>query len=127
MCRKRLGSSVGGRPVRKPRYRGNSTATETATATKTATATAELSPLRRPLPRHRRTPLQPGQPRAASTAAVVPAEEPEAEAGQAGPHPPQVVILLEPAVERQQHQEAEEPQRGADRDRAGAVDVEGLD
>ncbi len=59
--------------------------------------------------------------------AVLEAEQPEAEAGQAGPQPPRLPDVLEPAVERQQGEEADQPERRADLDRAHPVDVQRLD
>lgn len=53
------------------------------------------------------------------------AEHAEQPAGQAGPEPDAVVVASEPAPERQQHDEAEEPQPGADRGDAPRVDLDG--
>ena len=50
-------------------------------------------------------------------AAVVRAEQPEAEAGDAGPQPPLAVGVLQPVAEEQQHQAGDEEQQGADRRR----------
>src|SRR4051812_6878349 len=63
----------------------------------------------------------------APPAAELQAEQAEAEAGQAGPQPPLVAGVLEPAVERQQGEEADQPERRTDLDGPDAVDVEGLD
>ena len=60
----------------------------------------------------------------APAAAVLQAEQPEPEAGQAGPEPPDAAAVLEPAVERQQREEREEPQADAHLEGADAVDVE---
>ena len=45
-------------------------------------------------------------------AAVLQPEQPEPEAGQAGPQPPGVPVVLEPGVERQQCNEADQPEPG---------------
>ena len=49
-----------------------------------------------------------------AAAAVLQAEEAEAEAGQAGPQPPGAAVVRERALEGQQREEAEEPDREAD-------------
>src|SRR3954451_20589984 len=63
----------------------------------------------------------------AATAAVVPSDDTEAEAGEAGPQPPRLVVLLEPSVERQQGEEGNQPHQRSYGDRAGAVYVERFD
>ena len=63
----------------------------------------------------------------APPAAVLQPEQPEPEAGQAGPQPPGAAVVLEPAVERQQGDEADQPGERADLDGAHAVHVERLD
>ncbi|MDT4938205.1 MAG: para-aminobenzoate synthetase / 4-amino-4-deoxychorismate lyase, partial [Pseudonocardiales bacterium] len=51
------------------------------------------------------------------------AEQPEYPARQARPQPDPMIMATQPAVERQQRDEADEPQGGADRDDAGGVDL----
>ena len=55
------------------------------------------------------------------------AEQTQADPGQAGPEPPLLAVVLEPSVERQQGDEPDQPEGGADLDGAHAVDVQGLD
>src|SRR5690606_11389049 len=66
-------------------------------------------------------------PDVAASTAEVPPDHAQTEAGQAGPQPPLAVRLLEPAVERDQPDEGDQPEGGADRDRAYAVHVERVD
>src|SRR6476469_2150880 len=61
-----------------------------------------------------------------ATPAVVPAHEAEAEAGHAGPQPPEVPVVLEAAVEGEEQDEGDGPEGGADLHRADPVEVERL-
>src|SRR6188768_2642355 len=62
----------------------------------------------------------------AASTAVVPADQPETEAGDAGPQPPQVVAALQPVVEGEKQDERERPQRRTDLHRPDTVEVERL-
>ncbi|GAA3050062.1 hypothetical protein GCM10020000_33440 [Streptomyces olivoverticillatus] len=64
--------------------------------------------------------------RGVALADVPDADETEARAGQAGPQPPQVSVVLEPAVERQLDQEEDEPQDRAAGDGGDDGALQGL-
>src|SRR5688500_11718908 len=68
-----------------------------------------------------------GGPLPAPASAVLQAAQAEPEAREAGPQPPGPAAVPERAPEREEAEEAQEPQGGADLGRADPVDVERLD